>query len=222
MLHTRLVCTITALSILGATFLLFMLDSGALFAGNEGTRGLLDLVFSACSYRGVGFSLVSIATLTNASLILIMGLSFIGGSPTSTGSGIKTTVFAIVVGAIKAVVSGHYTIQIRGREIPNDQVFKGMAIFALNLLSIIITAFALAITEPGSPLGAIFFESVSACCNLGLTLDLTENLAISSKIILIISMIIGRIGSLGVILALRKQSERLVSYHYPQERIIIG
>lgn len=221
-LHTRLVCTITAVSIIGANLLFFALDSEVLFAGSTSARGVLDLFFSACSYRGVGFSLVALSSLTNASLILIMALSFIGGSPTSTGSGIKTTVFTIVLGAIRAVVSGQYTIQIRGREIPNDQVFKAMAIFALNLLSIVITAFALAITEPGSPLGALFFESLSACCNLGLTLDLTEHLTTSSKIILIISMIIGRIGSLGIILALRKQSERPVAYHYPQERILIG
>jgi Trk-type K+ transport system membrane component len=221
-LHTRLVCTITAISIIGASLLFVVLDSDLLFADNTSSGSILDIVFSACSYRGVGFSLVSLSSLTNASLILIMALSFIGGSPTSTGSGIKTTVFTIVLGAIRAVVIGQYTIQIRGREIPNDQVFKAMAIFALNLLSIGITAFALAITEPGSPLGALFFESLSACCNLGLTLDLTENLATSSKIILIISMIIGRIGSLGIILALRKQSERPITYHYPQERILIG
>lgn len=221
-LHTRLVCSITAMITIIGFALLLLLDGSLIAQGNTILSQGLTTLFAVLSYRGVGFSFVSATALSSATLLLIMALSFIGGSPTSTESGIKTTTFTIVIGAIRAVILGRYSVELRGREIPNDQVFKAMAIFALHLLSIVLTTFLLTITEPYFSLGAILFESVSACCNLGLSLDVTQHLSYGGKIILIFSMIIGRIGSLSAILALRKRSERAVIYHYPEERVIIG
>jgi trk system potassium uptake protein TrkH len=147
--------------------------------------------------------------------------AFIGSSPGSTGSGIKTTTFAIFVGTVKAAVVGKTSVELQGRRIAQDQVFKALAITVLSLSWIIVATFCLLITEKGWEFLDILFEVVSAFATIGLSMGLTPYLSVTGKLFIIITMIIGRIGPLTMVLALRKKMDK-AEYMYPEERIMLG
>lgn len=219
-LHTRLVLITTTLIIIISTSILALTEYGIFSSGSVIHDGI-NSIFNALSYRSTGFSTLNILQVGNATLLLIIALSFIGSSPGSTGSGIKTTTFALLIAAIKTVILGRHVVDIKGRQIPNDQIFKAMSIFSLGIGLIGCSAFCLFLTDNSWSFIEIFFESSSAFTNLGLSLGITPHLSVIGKIILIISMIMGRIGTLTLILALRWRQDK-VQFNYPEERVMIG
>lgn len=220
-LHTKLVLTTTAVVISFATGMFFYLEyirgasqSGFMYA-------FLNALFNALTCRSAGFTTFDIPVIHFATLFLIMIISFIGSSPGSTGSGIKTTTFALFLAAIRATIGRRSVVELKGRTIPNEQIFKAMAVFSLSLTWIAIAIFCLLITEQGWRFIDIAFEAFSAFSNLGLSTGITPYLSVIGKYAIIITMFIGRIGSLTLLLAFKKQKERK-ELQYPEERVIIG
>jgi Trk-type K+ transport system membrane component len=152
-------------------------------------------------------------------------IAFIGSSPGSTGSGIKITTLAIFFAAIKTAVSGRTNVEIKGRSIPLDQVNKCIAIVSLSLAWITLTTFLLLAFETEFSFFQLFFEAISAFTTLGISTKITASLSIFGKIVIMMSMIIGRIGSLTLILALRElKNKRMLEstdFSYPEERVIL-
>lgn len=220
-LHTKIVLYTSALLIISATALYWILEYHNTLSGMPSPLLTLNAFFNAIACHSAGFSTVTVAELQFATQFIIMLFAFIGSSPGSTGSGIKTTTFAIFVGTVKAAVLGKKTVEIRGRCIARDQVFKALAITILSLSWIIVATFCLLITEKGWEFLDILFEVVSAFATLGLSTGITPYLSIMGKLFIIITMIIGRIGPLTMVLALRKKSET-VEYTYPEERVMLG
>ena len=222
-LHTKIVLYSTAVIVFVAIFTLWFLEGMRHLEHESIWYALLNTVFNAFSYRGCGFSTFNIGTLHCCTFLVIMIVAFIGASPGSTGSGIKVTSVALIIATIKSILSGRSVVDLRGRRIPNDQIFKVMAIVALALIWIFITTFLLFLTEhnPRCTLLPILFEAVSAFSNLGMSLGLTPFLSVAGKIIMIMSMIFGRIGALTLILAIKQQRD-LVEFQYPEERIMLS
>ncbi|MES1224083.1 MAG: potassium transporter TrkG, partial [Bacteroidota bacterium] len=139
----------------------------------------------------------------------------------STGSGIKQSTFAIFFATIRAAILGRSTVHIFGRRVPKDQILKAIAIISLSLSWVIIVTFLLLLLETGYEFIDILFEVVSSFANLGLSTGITSHLSTYGKSLIIISMIIGRVGSLTLILALmRKHKKR--EFEYPEERIALS
>ena len=161
-----------------------------------------------------------------ATILLVMVIGFIGSAPGSTGSGIKISTLSVFLATIRAAINGTFpTVNIKSRRLVKDQVGKAIAIVSLSVLWILGATFCILITQKGISLFALLFEVVSAFTNLGLTMGITTQLTMSSKFIIMLSMIIGRIGSLTLILALRKLSLRgreSVEFSYPEERIMLS
>ncbi|MGC2310472.1 MAG: potassium transporter TrkG [Candidatus Babeliaceae bacterium] len=220
-LHSKIVFSTTFILITVTIAMLWFLEHRHSFSHTSPITAFINIVFDAVSYRSTGFTTLNIATVHLATFFLIMIISFIGASPGSTGSGIKTTTFVIFMAAVRAVLSGRNFIEIKGRRIVQEQVFKAMAILALSLSWIAATTFILLITEEGWRFVDIIFESFSAFTNLGLSTGITPYLSNTGKIILSLSMLVGRIGSVTALLALRRRKE-ITEYHYPEERIMLG
>lgn len=220
-LHSRLVLIITAALIVVTAITIWFLERHHAFATLSWPAALVNTIFSAISFRSAGFTTMDMATMHLATYFLIMIIAFIGSSPGSTGSGIKTTTFALFLGAIRAVVTGRMVVEVKGRRIPNDQIFKAMAVLSLSLTWVALTMFCLLISEEGWRFVDIMFEAFSAFANLGLSSGITPHLSFFGKLVIMLSMIIGRIGSLTLILALKRRQER-VEFNYPEERVIIG
>lgn len=215
-LHSKIVIIFTIGIILTTSFCLFLLE----YAHNPTLTGALNSTFNAIAYRSSGFTTKSIGALQNASLFIIMLVAFIGSSPGSTGSGIKITTFALLLATVRAVITGKSVVEMKGRQIPNDQIIKAFAVFTLSIACIGATTFALLITERWSFLESLF-EACAAFSNLGLSIRNSTHLSTLGKIIIMIAMILGRIGSLTLILAIKKKKKAAL-FHYPEERIMLS
>jgi trk system potassium uptake protein TrkH len=192
---------------------------------NNPVLAALNAILQGLALRGTGFTLVNIWQLHLVTFFLAMMVSFIGFAPGSTGSGVKVTTFFVFLATIRAAITGRSSVEIKERTIPIDQVYKAIAIIALGIGWIVFTTFCLLITERYCGFFPLFFEAASAFATLGISTGITAGLTIPGKILIIASMVIGRIGSLTLILALRKRalSKRAeAEFSYPEERIMLS
>ena len=222
-LHTKIVLSYSSMLTIITTLALWLLEGQNFLAHETPLYAFLNTVFNAISFRSCGFTTVNIALFQCVTFLLIMVVSFIGVSPGSTGSGIKVTSLALLVATIKSIMTGRSVVEIRERRIPHEQVFKALAIFTLAITWILITTALLLITEhnPTCSFLPYVFEAISAFANLGISLGLTPILSSAGKIIIMISMIIGRIGALTLILAIKTHKET-GDFQYPEERVMLS
>ena len=145
---------------------------------------------------------------------------FIGASPGSTGGGIKTSTFAVLIFTIKSLVKGKERVEAFKRTIPKMVVYQALCVVILALGWIGISTLLLSFTEKASFLN-VLFEDLSAFGTVGLSRGLTPHLSTVGRVIIILTMLVGRTGPLTLALAIggRKAGEL---YEYPEERIVIG
>lgn len=224
-LHSKIILHATAIMIGVTSIIIFMLEHNHAFAQSSAATAYLYSIFHAISFRSGGLLTVPVAEFHIATLLLALIIAFIGSSPGSTGSGVKITTISIFFATIRAAVSGRTDVEIKGRAIARDQTYKCIAIVSLSLAWIITTLFLLLIAETSFSFFQLFFEVVSAFTTLGVSTKITASLSVIGKIIIIVTMIIGRIGSLTLILALRTLKHRHVSestdFSYPEERVLL-
>lgn len=222
-LVTKIVVYGTFFLIVIPAILLLILEGNNAFSDLTWCGKGINALYNSISLRSTGLLTLPIASMQMATMVLIMVVSFIGAAPTSTGSGIKITTFIILLAVIRAAISGQQTINIKGRRIAKDQVLKAVTIASLSLFWIVATIFCLLITQTNADFLDVMVETISAITNLGLTTGLTPTLVTSSKLFIIMSMIIGRIGSLTLILAVIKPTNKgpdIISY--PEERVMLS
>jgi len=221
-LHTKVVLTTSILLIIiGAAFFFFLEQNNTIH-----NLGIIDKIvnafFMSTTTRTAGFNTVNLAQASLPTLFIFIILMFIGASPNSTGSGIKTTTFTIFLATIVSIViKNKNSVEIYGRRIPIDQIYRTTIIIALGLSWIVFTTLILLLTDKNFSFMQILFESVSSFSTSGLSTGITPYLSKMGKFLIMISMLIGRIGSLTLILALTSQKTTQL-YSYPEERVIIG
>ena len=160
--------------------------------------------------------------LTDVSLALIMFLMLVGGAPGSTAGGLKISTVAIAVAAIWNTIAGNRQITVFKRTVPMDNVMKAFAVIFLFGILVVLGGVAVKLTKPNQDLGCLLFESVSAICTVGLSIDNTSvNMPDVGKLVIVVLMYIGRIGPLTLLLFLLAR-EKPGKVSYPEERIIIG
>jgi trk system potassium uptake protein TrkH len=207
------------------TLLIWLLERHHAFASMSTFGSIINSIFHAISFRSTGLLSVSVGSLHLATLFLVLVVSFIGSAPGSTGSGVRTTAMAIYLSVVRAAIEGQTIINIGSRRIAKDQVNKAIAIISLSIFWIALTTFSLLIIEPRWQFIDVLFETVCAFTNLGLTTGITPHLSSLGKFLIMLSMIIGRIGSLTLILALRKialRAENKADIVYPEERVMLS
>ena len=220
-LHSKIVLYTTFFIICTATTLFWILEHKNTLLGLPLGTAWVNSLFAAMVDRSAGIATFIVPELQMATLFMILIISFIGSSPGSSGSGIKTTVFAVYFATVRAAIMGRNDVDLKGRRIPREQVYKAMAIITLSLTWIAITTFFLLITEKSWGFLDTAFEATAAFTNLGLSTSMTPHLSVIGKLFIISSMIIGRIGSLTLILALRKRKETR-EFSYPEERVMLS
>jgi trk/ktr system potassium uptake protein len=219
-LHSKLVFTMSFWLIVMSVLAILLLEQNNL-ALLTIPEQLTNAFFNAVSYRSTGFTTISMNFLTPAMLFFIMILSFIGSSPGSAGSGIKITTFALFLASVRAVIIGRSVVEIKSRKIPNEQLFKAMAVLSLALGWIAFVTFWLLVTHPHLPFLDLMFEAFSSFTNLGLSLGITSALSPIGKLLICTSMLVGRIGAITLLIALKRRREKR-EFTYPEERVIIG
>jgi trk system potassium uptake protein TrkH len=225
-LQSKIIIYGTLITVSVSTILIFLLEYNNAFAAMSTPGTLVNSFFHAVSFRSAGLLAVPVSSLQLATIFLIMIISFIGSAPGSTGSGIRITTLAIYLAVIKAAITSHMNVNLKGRRVAKDQINKAIAIISLAIFWIATTTFFLLISERSWEFIDIFFEAVCAFTNLGLTTGITLALTVLGKLFIMVSMIVGRIGSLTLILALKKIASRKgtegAELVYPEERIMLS
>jgi trk system potassium uptake protein TrkH len=180
----------------------------------------LNATFHSVTARTAGFNTLPMEAMTDATLVLTMGLMFIGGASGSTAGGIKVNTFAVLGVAIMASIRGLPSAAIFGRRIPHATVYRGLAVALLAIA----TVFAVTLVLQGdSRTGflATAFETISAFGTVGLSTGITPQLGDGSRLLLIMTMFVGRLGPLTLVLALAARA-RPIPYRPAVESVRIG
>lgn len=220
-LQSKLVLTFTFLLIaVGSIFILIGEREGAL-KELSWARKLLGAYFQSVTARTAGFSTLNISSLTIFSSLLLIILMFIGASPGSTGGGIKTCTFATLLLTIKSMIKGRSKVEVFKRTVPQLIIYQALSVVILAFGWVSISTLILSLTE-NAPFIDILFEEISAFGTVGLSRGLTPNLTPAGRIIIILTMLTGRIGPLTLALSMIRRKAALKAYEYPEERIMIG
>ncbi|MDW7729184.1 MAG: TrkH family potassium uptake protein [Dethiobacteria bacterium] len=221
-LHSRLVLLISAVLLAGGTVIILLLEynnpatMGSLSAGGK----LFTALFTAATPRTAGFNVLDTASLSYPTILILMGLMFIGASPTSTGGGVKTTTFGIVFFTFINMIRGRQEPVVFSRVFSISQIMKAISIISAAVGLIFIATFVMALFE-NHEFSALLFEAFSAFGTVGLSRGITPELSSASKVALMLTMFSGRIGPLTLMVALARRKEADV-LHYPEEHILIG
>ncbi|MGQ9616761.1 MAG: TrkH family potassium uptake protein [Spirochaetota bacterium] len=198
----------------------FLFERGYMLRGLKPHEKFLASLFQSITTRTAGFNTVDIGSLRHVTLFMMSTLMFIGASPGSTGGGIKTTTFFILILSIITILRDQRFNTIFNRRIPFQVVNRAFAILVSSLCLIVAGTFLLSLTERFS-LIQIFFEIVSAFGTVGLSTGITPMLSDFGKILIMLFMFVGRLGPLTIVLAVRTmQVTKLITY--PEERIMVG
>lgn len=222
-LHTKMVLIINTALIIGGTVMIWLLEFN-----NENTLGKLSAgdqfmaaLFQSVSARTAGFNTIDISMLTNATLFFMMFLMFVGASSTSTGGGIKTTTFGVLVLSTLSLLRNKKETVLFNRRIDNSLIAKSNSIFILSVLWLGLAFFLLLMFDThGHPFQKVLFELFSAFGTVGLGVGITTEWNDLCKMVLIATMYIGRIGILTFGMSFfSKETEKV---RYPTENIIVG
>ena len=171
--------------------------------------------------RTSGFSTVNIGALTTPMLLILILLMFIGGSSGSTGGGIRTSTFVLLILSAYSTIKGKKHLELNYRSINYELLDKAYIIFMFTIFGIFIGTFILTLTDSNISILNLFFEQVSAYCTVGLSTGITSSLSVGGKIVIMLSMFIGRIGTLTIAFALSKKI-LTTQYKYPDAHMMVG
>lgn len=224
-LQTKLVLSITIVLLLAGMALLLLGDTNDSFLDFEWPVTLLTSFFQSVTARTAGFNTVNIGTLAPGSLLVLIILMFIGASPGSTGGGVKTTTLGVVLASVRARLKGQSKVNAFNRSVAPGIVSVSAMIIVLALIVVSIGTFLLCIFEleahPEWRFLDILFEVVSAFGTVGLSTGPTFGLSTPSKLVLTITMLLGRVGPLTFLFAVSRRM-KVRRMEYIEETITVG
>jgi trk system potassium uptake protein TrkH len=181
----------------------------------------LASLFQVITPRTAGFNTMDLNSLNPAAVFLLISLMFIGASPGSTGGGVKTSTIGVIFAFIKSRIAARESINIFYRSLPLELVTKAFTVVVLSICTIFISSAVLFLTQSGMSMEETFFEVFSAFGTVGLSLGMTAKLNTVGKIVIILTMFIGRIGPLTLLYAFSRE-KAFGKFEYVEESVMIG
>jgi len=218
--HTKLVLIVSLGLILGGFLLFFFLEFDGVLLESPMLSKLWASFFQSVTTRTAGFNTIAIGSLKEVTLTLMIILMFIGASPGSTGGGIKTSTFAVLLLSIKSLIKGEEDIVVFKRTIPSSSIRKALALL-VSAIALVSVVFLILLNTEKMGYVSLLFEAVSAFGTVGLSTGITPDLSHPGKLLIILLMFLGRIGPLTLGLALTKEIIK-GKVEYPSARIMIG
>ncbi|WP_332447696.1 TrkH family potassium uptake protein [Sphaerochaeta sp.] len=208
-MHTRIVVLMNAILIL----------FGMVFFVLSDHLDWLSAFFQSVSARTAGFNTVDIASLSQASLMILMILMFIGASPGSTGGGIKTTTTFALFLSLGSLMFRREPAAFK-RKVGSESILKAFQVLLLSLLLVFVGSLLILTVEGDHfPFMAVLFETVSAFATVGLSTGITPTLSLLSKLVLICIMFAGRVGPITIATSLKAKPSSLT---HVEEQVFIG
>lgn len=215
--QTKLAIKVTLYLLVFGTVIIYLLEGRRALAGLGFGEQMLVCFFQSVSARTAGFNSFDLTLFHPGTILMMMMLMVVGASPGSTGGGIKTTTFGVIVLSLIQTFKGAKRIQYSSRKISMESVIKAYVAFFMAISMIVLFFFILVLVEKGDIL-PLLFETVSAFGTVGFSLGVTPDLSILGKMIIMVLMFVGRIGPLTIAMALARPKPEF-GYEYPEERI---
>jgi trk system potassium uptake protein TrkH len=227
-IHSRVVLMMTAILLVAGALLFYLFEMNHILQGASVKTQILTSFFQSVVPRTAGFNTVDIGQLTNATILVMIILMFVGASPGSTGGGIKTTSFALLLMMIWSRFKGNEEVNMFNRTIPREILTRTIAIIFASAFSIcLITSILLFAggaenlhpTQSRHFFVEYLFETVSAFGTVGLSMGITAKLNDMQKLAIILMMFAGRIGPLTLAFAWSAPKRGLT---YAEEQVMVG
>ncbi len=224
-LHTKLVL-VSYGALLASGFLIVL----ALEWSNPGTLGplsfgrkLLAALFQTVTLRTAGFNTIDQAALRDVTKLISGFYMLVGAAPASTGGGIKVTTLAIMVLTVRMVSRGERCIVVFHRRIDRELIQRAAAIACIAVTVVFADVCALSLLQPEAAFLDLYYECASAMGTVGISAIGTASLTTLARILIIVTMYIGRIGPLTMALLFTKRQNRAREVlRYPEDRVMIG
>lgn len=225
-LQTKIVLSVTAILLFLGGAVFFLLENHKILYGLGFKDKILMSFFQSVTSRTAGFNTVAIRNLSAPTLFFLIILMFIGASPGSTGGGIKTCTLGVLVAGAWGMIKNRDNIQIFKRSIPKSVFRKAVMIAGLAVTWIVVFTMLLSFTEDRNEAMPnyflrILFEVTSAFGTVGLSTGVTPILSSFGKVLIMLTMFVGRLGPLTLALALTMREQK-VFYRYPEEKVMVG
>ncbi len=222
-LHSKIAIACTAILIFTGAFLTFIFEYDN--SKTIGDMSLFDKIqvsfFQSVTTRTAGFASIPQENLTTASSLVSIILMFIGGSPVGTAGGVKTVTFVVLIATAYATVRNRNEVSLFNRRILKSTVNKAVAVWFVSFSILTVSTILLSLVCD-APLLDILYETTSAIATVGLSRNLTPSLDTLGKLIIMVTMYLGRVGpiSLAIAFGLKKQNENIIKN--PIEEISVG
>ncbi len=221
MLHTKIVIVMTLVLIVGGSIMFYLFERNNLMQDMSLKDTILTSTFSSVTARTAGFNTIDTGSLTVASKLFNSILMFIGGSPGSTAGGVKTVTIMVILVYVWSNIRGKRGANIFNRRLDDGSIKKAFNVFSISFSLAIIATIAICALQPELRVEDIIFEVSSAVGTVGMSTGITRELCMVSKIIIIILMYCGRLGSLTFAISFtEKKGVPLIQN--PTEKVIIG
>ena len=221
--HSKLALSVTTLLIfIGALLILICEYNNPLTIKEYSLFDKIQIsLFQSVTTRTAGFATIDQQNLTNASAMISIMLMFIGGSPVGTAGGVKTVTIAVLLISAFATIRNEGEASVFRRTISKESVSKAVAVVSMSFIILFVSTILLSVVTEASSLD-IFYETASATATVGLTRNLTPSLNLWGKLIIIITMYLGRIGPISLAIAFNTRKEVKNIIKNPVEEIHVG
>jgi Trk-type K+ transport system membrane component len=220
-LDSKITLTTTGLLILIGSLLFLLGEYNHSLAEHNWAGKITGALFGATTPRTAGLNTIDMTAMSYPTILLVIFLMWVGASPASTGGGIKTSTFALAFMNFWSLAKGKEHIDIFGRNIASISIRRAFAIMTLSLMVIVSGIIIIGMIDPQLGLLPIIFECFSAYSTVGLSLGITADFSLGSKIIIIIIMFIGRVSMLSILIAILRKV-KFKYYRLPTEEITMN
>lgn len=222
-LHSKIALCMTGILVFGGMFLFLIFEyHNPLTIGNHNFFDKLQIsLFQSVTTRTAGFATVPQENLTNSSAILAVLLMFIGGSPVGTAGGVKTVTFAVLLCSAFATITNKEDVDLFQRTVSSQTVKKSVAVVATSFVICFTSTVLLSVVCQADMLD-IMYETASATATVGLTRNLTSTLNLWGKLIIIVTMYLGRVGPISMVIAFTSKNKKTNIIKNPTEEISVG
>lgn len=219
-LHTKIVLTFTLGLLIGGAILIWVFERSNLMADMSVKETILTSLFASVTARTAGFNTIDVAGMSLSSKLVTTVLMFIGGSPGSTAGGVKTTTFAVMLIFVWANLRNSHGSNIFKRRLEEEEIRKASIVVTINIL-LAVTAMIIICGIRSFALEDVMLEVFSAIGTVGMSTGLTRELNTTCRMIIILLMYCGRIGSMTFALSFTER-KKVAPIQLPAEKIIIG
>ena len=220
-LHSKIALVFTGVLTLVTVVLFMIFEQGYTNAGAGFRQSLLNSFVDSVAPRTAGFNSVDTAALSPASSVLTIICMFIGGSPGSTAGGVKTVTVAVLILSAIAGMKNSDDVEIFGRRLEEDVPLKALTVIAVNLFLAFTGILCICAFQPNFSVKDIVFECFSAINTVGMTTGITRDLSQASRIVIMLMMYCGRVGSVSFALIFTR-SKKFTGVHNPVEQVNVG